>query len=308
VGADHRDVALERVLAKGAARAEGEEPGVAGEHQRAQIFRRLVVVADEGDAADADLLVLFHRVAHDHRVAALRDDLARDFGEEKALLRVHVADLLDPAAHGGLAQHRVVFDLDRLEQLFVVELEVAVDFDGRDARTFAHDEAQHHALVAPLEVHLDVVEEARSVQLPHVLGKRRRRERIAAAKLQVAFDVVGRHPAVARHRDLDDRHARGLLGLGRRDFDARRRGLGERGRRCLGRGLRRSGGGRAGLGCRSFCRRRVRRFGRRWLGRWLGRGRASEEQPQGRQPGDCPCPMAERGRGEGMTAHAAAPR
>ena len=53
--ADHRDVAFEGVLAERAARAEGEEPRVAGEHQRAQLFGRDVLVADERDAPDAHL-------------------------------------------------------------------------------------------------------------------------------------------------------------------------------------------------------------------------------------------------------------
>ena len=113
--ADHRDVALERVLPERPARAEGEEAGVAGEHQRAQLVARQMLVADEGDAADADLLVLAHGVAHDHGVAPLRDHLARDLRQEVALLGVHVADLLDAAAHGRLAQDGVVLDLERFE-------------------------------------------------------------------------------------------------------------------------------------------------------------------------------------------------
>ena len=51
-------VSLEGILTEWSARAEREKPGVAGQHQRAQLGAVHVLIADEGDAPDADLAVL----------------------------------------------------------------------------------------------------------------------------------------------------------------------------------------------------------------------------------------------------------
>ena len=55
---DHEHVTLERVLPEGAARPEGEEAPLSGEHHVAQLVGADVLVADEGHASHADRLVL----------------------------------------------------------------------------------------------------------------------------------------------------------------------------------------------------------------------------------------------------------
>ena len=170
------DVALEGVLAEWAAGAEGQDAGSAGDHDGAELVARDVVVPDERDAAYGDLVVLRDREAHAHFVVLLGNDLGLGFGEEVALLRVHIADLLDASLDRRLGENGVLFDLDGLLQVVVVDLVVAVDFDFRDVRALADREAERHARVRAVEVDLDVVEESGAPELPDVLGERLRRE------------------------------------------------------------------------------------------------------------------------------------
>src|SRR6185369_9923548 len=126
-----------------------------------------VLVADERDAPDGDRLVLDDLELDEDLVLALRHDFERDLGEEEALLGVEIADFLDAAADRGVAQDRVRLHLEPFEELLVVDLVVALELNFTDVRPLAHDEAQGDAVVASIEIDLDVVEEARIPELAH---------------------------------------------------------------------------------------------------------------------------------------------
>jgi hypothetical protein len=164
-----------------------------------------VVVADERDAANADLLVLLDMEAQEHFVALLRDDFALDLGEEVALLGVLIADLLHGASHRRLAQHGAGLDLDLFLEVVAVDVRVAVELDLRHGRSLAHDEAQHHAAVAALEVDLDVFEEAGCVELADVLRESGRRERLTGPLTQIREHIVFGDSTIAGHHDARDR-------------------------------------------------------------------------------------------------------
>ena len=112
---DHEHVALEDVLPERAARAEGEEAALAGEHDVAQlvvgamcwlpmnVMRRTVT-------GSCSMMLNLTMTS----LSLLRDDLERRLGEEVALLGVDVADLLNAAAERGVAEDRVGLDLDAL--------------------------------------------------------------------------------------------------------------------------------------------------------------------------------------------------
>ena len=63
----------------------------------------------------------------DDLVVALRHDVEVDVGEEEALLGVGVLDLLNAPAHGRHAEDGVRLDLDRLGELVVLDLVVALE-------------------------------------------------------------------------------------------------------------------------------------------------------------------------------------
>jgi len=157
--------------------------------------------------------VLRHGQLDDDLVVLLRDDLALYLGEEVALLRVQIADLLDAAGDRGRAQDGVLAELDPLLDVLVVDLVVALDLDPKDAGPLADEEAQDDALVGAGEIHLDVVEEARVPQLADVLPERRGVEGRPDAFAEVAQDVLAGDPAVAGHLDGEDRLPGGLLRL-----------------------------------------------------------------------------------------------
>ncbi len=208
---DHQHVALEGVLAERAARAEVEEVGLPGDHHVAQLGVGDVVVADEGDAPDGDRIVLLDGELDVHLVLLEREHLVGDLGEEVALLRVLVAELLDAAADGGVAEDGAALELgaERLGEVVLVDLVVAGELDGLDVGPLAHEDAQVDAVVLAGEVDLDVLEVARVPHLADVLGQALGGERPARAHLlQIAGDVLRGDAPVAREDHLGDGHAR----------------------------------------------------------------------------------------------------
>ena len=167
------------------------------------------------------------------------------------------------------------FDLDapRSSSSLSISL-VALELDGLDVRPLAHQEAQDDAVVAPVEVDLDVVEEARVPELAHVVGQRFGRKGLADALAQVAQDVVLGDAPVAGDLDAEDRLAAGLLGFAGREARTARTARPTRfaRRRCC---ARRCGcaGGRCARGCCAGGRCVRRCCARSCAGRccWAGR-------------------------------------
>ncbi len=194
------------------------------------------------------------------------EHLVGDLGEEVALLRVLVAELLDPALDGAVAEDRAGLEIgaaERLGEVVLVDLLVAGELDRLDVGPLAHEDAQVHAVVLAGEVDLDVLEVAGVPHLADVLRQPLGGERSARAHLlQIARDVFGRDAAVAREDDLRDGLAPGELGLGGRERDlGRRNRLGRQGRgrrrRHDGRRLPRRGRPRRARGVRAAWRRRA---------------------------------------------------
>ena len=243
--AQHEDVALEDVLPVRPARPEGEEAPVAGLHRVAELGVGDVLVADERDAPHRHRLVLGDLELDDDLVLALRLDRVLDVGEEVALLRVGVLDLLHAAAHGRHAEDRVGLELDGLVQLLVVELVVPLVGDLLDVGPLADDEPQDDALVVRGEIDLDVLEEAGVPQGVHVPRQVLHLEEVPRLLPQVGEDVLAPHAPVADDLEAADGEALGLLGHGGGEANrGLRRGRGLRG---MGRGVARSGVPR---GCR----------------------------------------------------------
>ncbi len=109
-GAHHEHVALEHVLAVGASGAEGEDGALPRLHHFAELALVEMFVADEGDAANGDLLVLDDLEAHHHFVVALVIEREVDVGQEVTLLGVGVLDLLNAPPHRGDAEDGVRLD------------------------------------------------------------------------------------------------------------------------------------------------------------------------------------------------------
>ncbi len=264
-GVDHQHVPLEGVLAERAARAEVEEVGGAGDHHVAQLAVGDVIVADEGDAADGDRVVLLDGELDVHLVLLEGEHLVGDLREEVALLGVLVAQLLDAAADGGVAEDGAGLELgaERLGEVVLVDLVVADEIDRLDVGPLAHEDAQVDAVVLAREVDLDVLEVSGVPHLPDVLGEALRGERPARAHLlQIAGDVLRGDAAVAGQDHLGDGHAARELGLGGGEVDVGRGGLrgdggqgAGRGRGCGRRLVGLAGGGRPprpgglGAGC-----------------------------------------------------------
>ncbi len=222
---DHQDVALERILTEWPARTEREESTLPGEHDVAQFGVGDVLVADEADASDADLLVLFDGELDDDFVVALRDDLEGRFGEEVALLGVEVADLLRGAAKGRVAQDGVGLDLDAFVQLLVFDLVVARVLDQADVRALAHDEPKQDAAVGALEIDLNVVEEAGVPQFANVARERLGAEGMPDTFSKIGEKVVASDPPRADQIDAEQRLTSRKIRLARRQLDRARHGL-----------------------------------------------------------------------------------
>ena len=204
-GVDHQDVAFERVLTKGPARAERKDAPLAGVHDVAQLLLGHVVVADERDPANRHRLVLDDFEEDVDFVVLAGRDVERRLGQEISLLGVQIADLLHAAPERGVAQDGVRLGLDALLQLLGLDLVVALELDLLDVRPLAHDEAQRDAVVPAIDFHLHVVEESGVPELAHVARESLGGERLPHVLAQVGEEVLLRNAPVADDFDLCDR-------------------------------------------------------------------------------------------------------
>jgi hypothetical protein len=192
------------------------------------------VVADDVDLADLRLRPLGDLEDDVDAVLLELDDLRLDPGGEAALAAVELDDPGDVGARLGAGEDLARRELDLGVDLLVLEPLVALEDDAVDDRVLADLDDDVAGIAAEdLDVgeQLGVVEVAdRLIELLAVVG-------LADPKLHVGEDGLGLEPLVARYGQGVDRA-----------------GAGQRRRRQLHRGRRRSGGGlglrgsRRGLG------------------------------------------------------------
>ena len=149
------------------------------DHARELVLRK-GFVADEADFPDRELVAFLDLEDEIDAIARGIDRLRLDPHVEIAVLAVKRDDVLDIVVDDGARQRPAVFRLQRLLEVFVLDLLVALEDEPRDGRIF--DDRHQHAIAGLRNFH--VLERGRwrtGSSAPHRArrhraGRRRRRE------------------------------------------------------------------------------------------------------------------------------------
>jgi hypothetical protein len=219
------DVVAKGLFAKVPRRGEErEEVRGRGRHHPAQVAVGDAVVPDEPDGAHLHLRALHDAEHHVDLVALPPGGLhpVGDLGEEEALLGVEVDDLLHVAPQGELRQHRAVAEVDGLAELVLVDLVVALEAHGVDARALLQREHHGHAALGVVGAHGHVAKEPEVPQRAGVALRAGAVEAVADVGAHRVGELLFVHPHEAHVAHADHPSA----GAHRGDVVLHLRGLG----------------------------------------------------------------------------------